>query len=261
LPIRDDRTIEITSLYNGCIAPIVPMSLTGVVWYHGEYTAAYRRSYQYRRLLPTLITDWRAHFGQGDVPFLIVSLANYLYPPRQEQPTDSALAELREAQAMTAKALPACGLTVTIDSSEPRNIYPVDKQPVGYRVALAAKAIAYGQPIEWSGPWFSRMAVEGSSVRLAFNHIGGGLALSKGEALAGFAIAGEDHAFAWAEAHIDGDTVVVTSPQITNPVAVRYAWGDDPLCNLANKAGLPAVPFRTDDWPALTWPKPAPTPP
>lgn len=183
------------------------------------------------------------------------------YPPRQEQPADSALAELREAQAMTAKALPACSLTVTIDSGEPGNIYPIDKKSVGYRLALAARAIAYGQPIEWSGPWFTSMAVEGSSLRLAFDHLGGGLVLSKGESLAGFAIAGEDRAFAWAEAHIDGDSVVVSSPQVTKPVAVRYAWGDDPPCNLASKSGLPAVPFRTDAWPGLTWPKPASTTP
>ena len=156
---------------------------------------------------------------------------------------------------MTAKALPACGLTVTIDVGEAGNIHPVDKQSVGYRLALAAKAIAYGQQVEWSGPWYKTMTVEGSSIRLAFDHLGGGLILSKGAALTGFAIAGEDHAFVWAEAHIEGDTVVVSSPQVAMPVAVRYAWGDDPACNLANKAGLPAVPFRTDDWPGVTWPK------
>ena len=257
LPIRDDRKIELTSLYNGMIAPLVPLAFSGVVWYQGENNA-YSRSYAYRSLLPTLIKDWRTHFGQGDFPFLIVSLANiyYLPGPRLDKPVDSAWAELREAQAMTAKALPACGLSVAIDVGEAGNIHPIDKQSVSYRLALAAKAIAYGQKIEWSGPWYKSMAVEGSSIRLAFDHLGGGLVISKGAALAGFAVAGADRTFVWAEAHIDGDTVVVSSPQVAKPVAVRYAWGDDPPCNLANQAGLPAVPFRTDDWPGLTWPKP-----
>jgi sialate O-acetylesterase len=261
LPIRDDRKIELTSLYNGMIAPLEPLSLTGVVWYQGENNA-YGRSYQYRSLLPTLIKDWRTHFGQGDFPFLIVALANiyYLPGPRPDKPVDSAWAELREAQAMTAKTVPNCGLSITIDVGEAGNIHPADKQSVGYRLALAAKAIAYGQPVEWSGPWYKTMTVEGSSIRLAFDHLGGGLAVSKGTALTGFAIAGENRTFVWAEARIDGDTVVVSSPQITKPVAVRYAWGDDPPCNLANKAGLPAVPFRTDDWPGLTWPKPVADP-
>ena len=260
LPIRDDRKIEITSLYNGFIAPLVPMSLAGEVWYQGEYTASLNRSDQYRRVLPTLITDWRAHFGQGDLPFLIVSLANYNYQPRPERPADSAWAELREAQAITTKALPACGLTVTIDGGEARNIYPVDKRPVSNRLALAARAIAYGQQVEWSGPWYKAMTVEGSSIRLAFDHLGGGLVISNGAALAGFAVAGADRIFVWAEARIDGDTVVVSSPQVVKPVAVRYAWGDDPPCNLANKAGLPAVPFRTDDWPGLSRHNPSTAP-
>jgi len=260
LPIRDDRKIEVTSLYNGYIAPLVPLSLTGMVWYQGENNA-YHRSYAYRRLLPALVTDWRAHFGQGNLPFLIVSLANYNYLPGQDQPTDSAWAELREAQAMTAKALPACGLTVTIDVGEAGNIHPVDKQSVGYRLALAAEGIAYGRKVEWSGPWYQSMKVEGSSIRVAFDHLGGGLALSKGSAVVGFAIAGADHTFVWADARIDGDSVVVSSSQVSAPVAVRYAWGDDPPCNLANKAGLPAVPFRTDEWPGVTWPKPAEVPP
>jgi sialate O-acetylesterase len=136
LQIRDDRKIELTSLFNGYIAPLLPLSLTGVVWYQGENNA-YQRSYRYRTLLPTLVKDWRTRFGQGDVPFLIVSLANFNYLPRQNQPTESAWAELREAQAMTAKSLPACGLTVTIDVGEAGNIHPVDKQSVGYRLALA----------------------------------------------------------------------------------------------------------------------------
>jgi sialate O-acetylesterase len=256
LPLRDDRGVGLTSLYNGQIAPLLPLALTGVIWYQGENNA-YNRSYAYRRLLPTLIGDWRAHFGQGDLPFLIVSLANYM--ARLDQPSESAWAELREAQALTAQALPACGLTVTIDVGEAGNIHPMDKQTVGHRLALTAESIAYGRQVEWSGPWFKTMTVEGASIRLTFGHLGSGLMASDGAALTGFAIAGEDRAFVWAEARIDGDTVVVSSPNVVKPVAVRYAWADNPACNLANKAGLPAVPFRTDDWPGVTWPKPAST--
>jgi len=254
LPLRDDRKVEITSLYNGQIAPLLPLSLSGVIWYQGENNA-YTRSYQYRSLLPALIGDWRTHFGQGDVPFLIVSLANYM--ERLEKPGESAWAELREAQALTAKTLPACGLTIAIDVGDAKDIHPKDKQAVGRRLALAAEAIAYGQAVEWSGPWYKTMAVEGANIRLAFEHLGGGLVASDGAALTGFAIAGEDRAFVWAEARIEGDAVVVSSRRVAKPVAVRYAWANNPACNLANKAGLPAVPFRTDDWPGVTWPKPA----
>jgi sialate O-acetylesterase len=161
LPLRDDRKVMLTSLFNGQIAPLLPLSLTGVIWYQGENNA-YSRSYAYRSLLPTLINDWRAHFGQGDLPFLIVSLANYL--PRLDKPSESAWAELREAQALTAKKLPACGLTISIDIGEAGDIHPKDKQTVGKRLALAAQAIAYGQEVEWSGPWYKAMTVEGSVV-------------------------------------------------------------------------------------------------
>jgi sialate O-acetylesterase len=255
LPLRDDRKVMLTSLFNGQIAPLRPLSLTGVIWYQGENNA-YSRAYAYRSLLPTLINDWRAHFGQGDLPFLIVSLANHL--PRLDKPSESAWAELREAQALTAKKLPACGLTISIDIGEAGDIHPKDKQTVGKRLALAAQAIAYGQKVEWSGPWYKAMTVEGSAIRLTFDHLGGGLVASDGAALTGFAIAGEDRVFVWAEARIDGDRVVVSSPQVAKPVAVRYAWANNPACNLANRAGLPAVPFRTDDWPGVTWPKQSP---
>ena len=255
LPLRDDRKVELTSLYNGQIAPLLPLSLTGVIWYQGENNA-YSRSYQYRSLLPALIGDWRARFGQGNLPFLIVSLANYM--ERLEKPAESAWAELREAQALTAKSLPACGLAIAIDIGDAKDIHPKDKQTVGRRLALAAQAIAYGQQIEWSGPWYKSMTVEGGAIRLTFDHLGGGLQAKDGATLTGFAIAGGDRVLIWAEARIDGDTVVVSSPQLAKPVAVRYAWANNPACNLANKAGLPAVPFRTDDWPGVTWPKAAP---
>jgi sialate O-acetylesterase len=251
LPLRLGKNGP-TGLFNGMIAPLAPMSLAGVAWYQGENNS--ERAYQYRDLLPALIADWRGRFGRDDLPFLIVSLANY--HGRKDKPGESAWAELREAQALTARRTPRCGMAVAIDLGETWNIHPLNKQEVGRRLALAAEAIACGKPVEWSGPWYTAMAVEGAAIRLRFDHLGGGLVASDGAALAGFAIAGEDHAFVWATARIDGDTVVVSSPDVPKPVAVRYAWADDPACNLANRAGLPAVPFRTDEWPGVTWPHP-----
>lgn len=253
LPLRYDRTQLATALHNGMIAPLLPMSMTGVIWYQGENNAG--RAFRYRSLLPALIADWRQGFAQGDVPFLIVQLANH--KKRLDQPAESDWAELREAQALTAASVPKAGLAVAIDIGEADNIHPANKQEVGRRLALAAQAIAYGKPVEWSGPWYRTQAVKGSAIRLSFDHVGGGLVASDGKPLTGFAIAGEDRRFVWAEARIEGDAVVVRAPAVAKPVAVRYAWADNPACNLASKAGLPAVPFRTDDWPGKTWPKPA----
>lgn len=251
LPVRFDRTIGATSLYNGMIAPLLPMSLTGAIWYQGEANAG--AAFAYRSLLPGLITDWRTRFGQGDFPFLIVSLANYM--ERLDQPAEANWAELREAQALVAKQVPACGLAVAIDIGDAKDIHPKNKQEVGRRLALAAQAIAYGQAIAWSGPWYAGMTIEGSAIRLKFDHLGGGLATSDKAQLTGFAIAGEDRSFVWADAKIDGDSIVVASAAVAKPVAVRYAWANNPACNLVNKAGLPAVPFRTDDWPRQAAPK------
>lgn len=239
------------ALGNGMIAPLVPMTVAGFAWYQGESNAS--GGHRYRGLLQALVGEWRGCFQQGELPFLIVSLANHR--PRAAQPGESAWADLREDQAQVARSVPKCGLAVAIDIGDAGNIHPVDKQTVGLRLALAARAIAYGEPIESSGPWYRGMAVEGSAIRLRFDHLGGGLAAADGKPLTGFAVAGEDRAFTWAEAHIDGDSVVVSSPAVTRPVAVRYAWADNPACNLVNRAGLPAVPFRTDDWP-----RPAATP-
>ncbi len=245
LPVRYDREQQPTSLFNAMIAPLIPMSMTGVIWYQGEENGS--RAPQYRALLTGLIADWRSRFGQGDFPFLIVSLANW--GGRQTKPEDADWAELREAQAMTAKTIAKGGLALAIDVGDAKDIHPKNKQEVGRRLALAAEAVAYGQPLEWSGPWFKSMTVDGASVVLTFDHLGGGLTTSDGATLAGFALAGEDQNFVWGEARIQGDTVVVSSPQVAKPVAVRYAWSKNPLGNLANKTGLPAVPFRTDTWP------------
>jgi sialate O-acetylesterase len=166
---------------------------------------------------------------------------------RKPEPAESNWAALREAQTMTL-ALPKTGMAVIIDIGDATNIHPKDKQNVGKRLALAAEAGTFGKNVVYSGPMYESMKVEGDKVRLKFKHVGGGL-VAKGDKLTGFAIAGEDKKFVWADAKIDGDTVVVSAKDVAKPVAVRYAWADNPECNLYNKADLPAVPLRTDDWP------------
>ncbi|MFO1524133.1 MAG: sialate O-acetylesterase [Kiritimatiellia bacterium] len=231
-------------LYNGMIAPLLPYAIKGAIWYQGESNAG--RGYQYRALLPAMITDWRARFGVGDFPFYIVSLANFQQPPAQ--PSESDWAELREAQAMTAKNLKNCGLAVAIDIGDAVDIHPKNKMEVGRRLALAALAQVHGREVEYSGPWYKGMTVEDGRIRLAFDHAAG-LAAKDGR-LTGFAIAGEDRKFVWADAVIDGGTVVVSAVDVPKPVAVRYAWHANPVCNLVNAAGLLcAILFRTDDWP------------
>lgn len=237
----------VTVLYNGMIAPLLPFAIKGAIWYQGESNAG--RAWQYRALLAAMIADWRARFGVGDFPFYIVQLA--AWQPTYAEPRDNEWAELREAQAFTAKTVPNSGLAVTIDIGDAADIHPKDKRDVGHRLALCALAKTYGQSVEWSGPEYKSMAVNGKAIRIEFNHVGGGL-MANGETLTGFAIAGEDRKFVWANAVIEGDSVVVSSPKVTNPVAVRYAWDINPVCDLFNRDGLPAVPFRTDDWPPLT---------
>jgi sialate O-acetylesterase len=237
----------VTVLYNGMIANLVPFAIKGAIWYQGESNGD--RGMQYRRLLPTMIKDWRARFAVGDFPFYIVSLANYKDP--EPEPTDPAWATLREAQLLTALTLPGCGLAVAIDVGDAKDIHPKNKQEVGRRLALNALAQTYGQHIEYQGPLFKEFSVDGAVMRLTFDHLGGGLIAcdyggKPADKLVGFAVCGENRHFVWAEARIDGDTVLVSSPQVGKPVAVRYAWAENPLCNLYNKAGLPAVPFRSD---------------
>ena len=234
-------------LFNAMIHPLIPFAIRGAIWYQGESNAG--RAYQYRKLFPAMIQDWRRAWGQGDFPFLYVQLANFM--KAQDQPGVSAWAELREAQTMTL-ALPNTAMAVTIDVGDAADIHPKNKQDVGKRLALAALARAYGRDIPYSGPLYQSMKVEGDSVRLRFQHVDGGLVAQGGEPLRGFAIAGDDRNFVWADAKIDGNTIVVRSDKVARPVAVRYAWADNPVCNLFNKAGLPASPFRTDDWPGIT---------
>jgi len=234
-------------LYNAMLAPITPLTIRGAIWYQGESNAG--RAYQYRSLFPLMIRNWRTSWGEGDFPFYFVQLANW--QPVKDQPGESEWAELREAQTMTLKE-PQTGMAVIIDIGDAKDIHPRNKTDVGHRLALWALANTYGQKIEYSGPIFNSVAVEGDKIRVKFKHTAGGLKTSDGGAPKGFAIAGEDHKFVWAEAKIDGDSIVLWSKDVAKPVAVRYAWADNPVCNLFNKIDLPASPFRTDDWPGIT---------
>jgi sialate O-acetylesterase len=234
-------------LYNGMIAPLEPTALAGVAWYQGEANVS--RAHQYQKLLPTLIRDWRKHFQRNDLAFHIVSLANY--DKAHDQPRDDSWAELREAQAMTASSVPNCGLAVTIDIGDATDIHPKNKREVGRRLAFNALANTYQKPIPGSGPWFRSINVVDGRIRIHFDHTNGGLVF-KGDADRSFAIAGKDHKFVWAEAVIDGDSIVVSAPSTPEPIAVRYAWDSNPQACLYNGAGLPAVPFRSDSWPGIT---------
>ncbi|MDZ7291793.1 MAG: sialate O-acetylesterase [candidate division KSB1 bacterium] len=246
-PVSPNTPNRPTVLYNAMIAPLVPYAIRGAIWYQGESNAG--RAHQYRTLFPLLIKDWRARWGQGDFSFLFVQLANF--QPVATEPVDDDWAELREAQTM-ALSLPNTGMAVTIDIGDANDIHPGNKQEVGDRLALNARHLVYGENIAYSGPIYQSMKIEGNRIRLIFDHAEGGLIIKGGDKLQGFAIAGDDRKFVWAEAEIDGKTVVVSSPQIVKPVAVRYAWASNPVCNLYNRAGLPASPFRTDSWPGIT---------
>jgi len=254
------------ALYNGMIAPLIPYAIRGGIWYQGESNAD--RAYRYRTIFPAMIRDWRRRWGLGDFPFLFVQLANHM--PQGDQPGQSAWAELREAQTMTLKE-PNTGMAVAIDIGEAMDVHPKNKQDVGKRLALPALAKVYGmKDLAYSGPIYRSMKIEGGEIHLTFDHVGGGLVAkgAGGSKLTGFAIAGRDRKFVWAEAEIRpsalrqaqgsgqmDQTVVVWTNDVPKPVAVRYAWADNPVCNLYNAAGLPASPFRTDDWPISTQPR------
>lgn len=222
-----------TVLYNGMIAPLLPYAIRGAIWYQGEANSGQARLY--RELFPSMVADWRRLWGEGDFPFLYVQIA-----PFKEMPP-----EIREAQRLSLAKIPHSAMAVTIDVGDANDIHPANKKPVGERLALAARALAYGEQIEYSGPLYDSLEISGARAVLKFTHVGGGL-VAQGGALKGFTIAGADHVFHPAHATIVGDTIEVVSADVAAPTAVRYAWANVPEGNLFNRDGLPASPFATD---------------
>jgi len=245
-PWEDHVMNSPTVLFNGMIAPLVPFGIKGAIWYQGEGNAD--EWDLYRTLFPAMVRDWRARWGRGDFPVHAVQLSSFR-PPR-DRPGESNWAAFREVQAELAESVTNSGLAVTIDIGCATDIHPLSKEEVGRRLSLVALARTYGHAIEYSGPRYERMAIEGGTIRLHFTHVGAGLVAKGGGPLERFAVAGADRAFVRAAAALDEETVVVSSPEVPHPVAVRYAWDSNPDgCNLCNAAGLPASPFRTDRWP------------
>jgi sialate O-acetylesterase len=228
-------------LYNGMIAPVAPLAISGAIWYQGESNT--ERATQYRKLLPAMIADWRKAFKQGDFPFYIVSLA--AHKQHKDTPGDDSWAELRAAQDFVANTVTNSGLAVAIDVGDARDVHPKDKKEVGERLALVALAGHYGKNIPYSGPRFASVEKIPGALRISFTHTDGGLVV-KGDKLEEFCVSAEDCRWHWADARIVGDTVVVSSSEVSNPVAARYAWQANPKATLFNGAGLPAIPFRTD---------------
>jgi sialate O-acetylesterase len=241
-----------SSLYNGMIAPLLPYAIKGAIWYQGESNAG--KPIEYRTLYAAMISDWRKRWG-SDFPFYCVQLA----PFNAGNPNGDNWAFLREAQAIASEKVKNAGVAVITDAGDLGDIHPQRKEPAGARLAYMALANTYGQKIEFSGPKYKSMKVDGSKAVLSFDHVGDGLAVGQfamagadnvgnDGKIVGFAVAGEDKVFHPATAFIEGETVVITSDKVSKPVAVRYGWKNFPVCNLFNKAGLPASPFRTDDW-------------
>ncbi|MFZ2655390.1 MAG: sialate O-acetylesterase [Victivallales bacterium] len=242
-------------VFNGMIAPLIPYAIKGVIWYQGEGNAYSASAVEYRTLFPRLIEDWRGRWGRGEFPFIFVQLPNFIIPGNSPQDWPM----LREAQLRTL-SIPNTGMAVTIDIGHPTDVHPKGKLDVGLRLALAARKVAYGQDVVFSGPSYDAMKVDGNKIRLSFKNIGSGLVMgvppwtwdgkkpASPEKLTGFTISGADRKWFPAQADIEGETVVVSAEDVAVPEAVRYAWDSNPACNLYNKDGLPASPFRTDDW-------------
>jgi sialate O-acetylesterase len=253
-PIKPDINTP-SVVFNGMIQPLIPYAIKGVAWYQGEQNAA--DPDDYAAVFKLMIRDWRQRWGEGDFPFLFVQIAGYHAP--QKQPSESGWAWMREQQ-LKSLSVPDTAMASAMDLGAPFDVHPRDKLDVGHRLALAAEHIAYGKKLVYSGPIYDSMKIEGDKIRLTFLHVGGGLEMgippwtSTGKLpptptrLTGFAIAGADRKWAWANAVIDGNTVLVSSPEIKHPVAVRYGWASFPVCNLYNAEGLPASSFRTDAW-------------
>lgn len=240
-------TMELpSSLYNGMVMPFTRYKIRGAAWYQGENNIG--RAAQYRTLLPLLIRNWRTEWAEGDFPFLVVQLPNF--GEIRTEPGDSAWAELRDAQ-LKALDLPKTAVVSIIDLGDSIEVHPRYKEPVGMRLAQAALVVAYGKKGPSTGPIYDSMKIENGNAIIKFKNTGSGL-MSKGGELKGFAIAGDDRKFKWARAEIRNDAVVVWNDDIREPKSVRYAWADNPDCNLYNKEGLAASTFRTDDWPGIT---------
>ncbi len=225
------------ALFNGMIAPLTHFAIRGVIWYQGESNDA-KRAPLYSHLFPTMINDWRRAWDQGDFPFLFVQIANFNTDPEANWP------EIRDAQRRTL-SLRNTGMAVTIDIGDPGDIHPKDKLDVGSRLALAARAISYGEILEWSGPLYRQLTREDHALRVWFDHAKG--LAAKGGAVSGFEVAGADSQFVPADAKIEGTSVVVSSSSVSDPVSVRYGWAANPTCNLFNREGLPASPFQAPE--------------
>lgn len=238
---QDNNPNQPAVLFNGMLHPLIPFGIRGAIWYQGESNVA--RAEQYRKLFPTMISDWRIRFGQGYIPFLFVQLAPFKYghDPRL-------LAEQWESQLKTLSH-PQTGMAVTTDIGNVVDIHPVNKQEVGRRLALWALANSYGKAdLVYSGPLYESMAIEGNKIRIKFRHAAGGLIAEGGKPLSHFTIAGADQNFVDASAAIEGDSIVVQSDKVAQPIAVRFAWEQTAEPNLFNKERLPASPFRTDEF-------------
>jgi len=259
MPSPSARPSTPSVIFNTMIAPLSPFALRGVIWYQGEANGG--GGLEYRSLLPRLIADWRKQWGQGDFPFLFVQLPGW---DQNKLPADQHdWPFLREAQLMTL-GQPRTGMAVAIDLGDPANVHPAGKLDVGLRLALVARSVAYGETLVASGPLYRSLSAEGGSLRVHFSEVGSGLVIGESPwrppnttplptgKLVGFALAGANRKWVEAEAEIKGDTVVVSSPDVPAPVAVRYGWANSPRCNLYNREGLPASPFRSDDWPKAT---------
>lgn len=238
------------NIYQGVLHSHLGYGMKGVIWYQGETNAG--RSYQYRDLFPMMIQNWRDQWQQGDFPFYWVQLADYMQ--EKPEPSESGWAELREAQTMTMDRLPNTGQAVIIDVGEGKDIHPRNKLTVGQRLARWALANEYGVDIAYHSPQFQSMDIKDGKAFLKFDHVHKGWRPFDVNTPVGFAIAGEDKKFVWADATIlkDGRTIAVSSDDVSQPVAVRYAWADNPRCNMYDRVGLPLTPFRTDDWPGVT---------
>ena len=237
------------NIYHGVLQSHLGYGIRGAIWYQGESNAS--RAYQYRSLFPMMIKNWRDEWGQGDFPFYWVQLADFM--EEKEAPSESSWAELREAQTMTMEKLPNTGEAVIIDAGEGYDIHPRNKAIVGQRLARWALKNQYGIDVACQSPTYQSMERDGDSIVLSFEHVNNGWRPFDTRKLLGFAIAGADKRFVWANAEVvEGDRIKVSSSEVSQPVAVRYAWADNPVCNVFDGVGLPLTPFRTDDWPGVT---------